>query len=93
MARAPSPPPPAVDWATAAHELSKLLVPSDRETRSCRPEDLNAEASRARRDRYSAVGLPVDVPVIDPKKMQLRDRRASLHSMPRMMRRGSMYLE
>ena len=75
MARAPSPPPPAVDWATAAHELSKLLVPSDRETRSCKPEDLNAEASRARRDRYSAVGLPVDVPVIDPKKMQLRDRR------------------
>ncbi|KAK3171038.1 hypothetical protein OEA41_003122 [Lepraria neglecta] len=75
MARAPSPPPPAVDWATAAHELSKLLIPSNRETRSCRPEDLNAEASRARRDRYSAVGLPVDVPVIDPKKMQLRDRR------------------
>jgi histone deacetylase HOS3 len=76
IARAPSPPPPAVNWATAAHELSKLLVPSDRETRSCKPEDLNAEASRARRDRYSMVGLPVDMPVIDPKKMQLRDRRA-----------------
>ena len=75
-ARAPSPPPPAVNWVTAAHELSKLLVPSDRETRSCKPEDLNAEASRARRDRYSIVGLPVDMPVVDPKKMQLRDRRA-----------------
>ena len=79
--RPPSPPPPAVGWPVAAHELSKLLVPSDRETRSCRPEDLNAEASRARRDRYSSVGLPAPVVpevathVIDPERMQLRDRR------------------
>ena len=75
-ARLPSPPPPEVYWATAAHELSKLLIPSDRETRSCRPEDLNAEASRARRDRYSSVGLPTDAPIVDPKRMQLRDRKA-----------------
>ena len=75
-ARVPSPPPPEVDWATAAYELSKLLIPSDRETRSCKPEDLNAEASRARRDRYSSVGLPTDAPVVDPKRMQLRDRKA-----------------
>ena len=74
--RAPSPPPPEVDWATAAHELSKLLIPSDRETRSCKPEDLNAEASRARRDRYSSIGLPTDAPIVDPKRMQLRDRKA-----------------
>lgn len=75
MGRAPSPPPPAVDWATAAHELSKLLVPSDRETRSCKPEDLNAEASRARRDRYSSIGLPTEAPSNELKTMQLRDRR------------------
>ena len=75
-ARVPSPPPPEVYWATAAHELSKLLVPSDRETRSCKPEDLNAEASRARRDRYSSVGLPTDASIVDPKRMQLRDRKA-----------------
>ena len=74
--RPPSPPPPEVYWATAAHELSKLLVPSDRETRSCKPEDLNAEASRARRDRYSSIGLPADAPIVDPKRMQLRDRKA-----------------
>ena len=80
--RPPSPPPPAVDWSTAAHELSKLLIPSDRETRSCRPEDLNAEASRARRDRYSSIGLPAPVTseaathVTDPNRMQLRDRRS-----------------
>lgn len=73
--RAPTPPPPAVDWALAAHELSKLLVPSDRETRSCRAEDLNAEASRARRDRYSSIELPVDIPPTDAKQMQLREKR------------------
>lgn len=78
VSRPPSPPPPAVDWATAAHELCKLLVPSDRETRSCRPEDLNAEASRARRDRFSTIGVPkaVEAPVTDANRMQLRDRKA-----------------
>ncbi|KAL8966099.1 MAG: hypothetical protein Q9183_003521, partial [Haloplaca sp. 2 TL-2023] len=74
--RAPSPPPPPVDWATAAHELSKLLVPSDRQTRSCKPEDLNAEATRVRRDRQSNIGLPMEVPPNDGKRMQLRDRKA-----------------
>ncbi|KAL8946418.1 MAG: hypothetical protein Q9222_007188 [Ikaeria aurantiellina] len=73
--RAPSPPPPAVDWATAAHELSKILVPSDRQTLSCKPEDLNAEATRARRDRQSNIGLPIETPTSDGKRMQLRDRR------------------
>lgn len=72
---APSPPPPAVGWAIAAHELSKLLVPSDRETGSCKPENLNAEATRVRRDRQSSVGLPVDGPVNELKQMQLRDRK------------------
>ena len=75
VSRGPSPPPPAVDWATAAHELAKLLVPSDRETRSCKPEDLNAEATRARRDRQSSIGLPADGPINDLKRMQLRDRK------------------
>ncbi|KAL8666795.1 MAG: hypothetical protein Q9168_007408, partial [Polycauliona sp. 1 TL-2023] len=74
--RAPSPPPPPVDWATAAHELSKLLVPSGRQTLSCKPEDLNAEATRARRDRQSTIGLPMEPPVEDGKRMQLRDRKA-----------------
>lgn len=74
--RASSPPPPPVDWATAAHELSKLLVPSGRQTLSCKPEDLNAEATRARRDRQSTIGLPVELPAKDGKRMQLRDRKA-----------------
>lgn len=74
--RAPEQPPPPVGWATAAHELAKLLVPTDRQTKSCKPEDLNAEATRARRDRQSTIGLPTDAPVGEGKRMQLRDRRA-----------------
>ena len=73
--RAPSPPPPEVDWATAANELSKLLIPSDRETRSCRAEDLNAEATRARRDRQSGVGLPNEAIPVDAERMRLREKR------------------
>lgn len=73
--RPPSPPPPAVDWATAARELSKLLIPSDRQTRSCQPEELNAGVSRARKDRQSIITLPVDVPAPEGR-MQLRDRKA-----------------
>ena len=73
--RAPSPPPPEVDWATAAHELSKLLIPSDRETRSCRAEDLNAEATRARRDRQSGIGLPIEAIPVDAERMRLREKR------------------
>jgi histone deacetylase HOS3 len=38
VSRAPTPPPPEVDWTVAAHELSKLLIPLDRQTMSCRPE-------------------------------------------------------
>lgn len=75
-ARPISPPPPAVDWMTAAHELSKLLIPSDRQTRSCKPEELNAEASRVRRERHSSIGLPVEMPAPDSKRMQLRDRKS-----------------
>ncbi|KAG6013108.1 hypothetical protein E4U54_007079 [Claviceps lovelessii] len=57
--RPPSPPPPEVSWVVAAKELCKLLVPADRQTDSYRAEELNAEASRARRDRQSILlGLP-----------------------------------
>ena len=80
--RIPEQPPPPVGWATAAHELSKLLIPSDRETKSCKPEELNAEASRARKARHSTIGLPAEIPVAAPttdaptdgKRMQLRER-------------------
>ena len=77
-AKIPEQPPPPVGWAVAAHELSKLLIPTDRQTKSCKPEDLNAEATRARRDRQSTIGLPVEAPVADGKRMQLRERRTKV---------------
>ena len=74
--RAPTPPLPDVNWITAAHELCKLLIPSDRQTGSCKAEDLNAEATRARRIRQSGIGLTQEAPVSDVIPMQLRDRKA-----------------
>ncbi|KND92232.1 Histone deacetylase HOS3 [Tolypocladium ophioglossoides CBS 100239] len=77
--RPPSPPPPEVPWVVATHELSKLLIPTGRQTDSCKSEDLNAEATKARRDRQSSlVGLP---PPPEPSsrptsRMALRERRA-----------------
>ncbi|KAL2021100.1 hypothetical protein VTK56DRAFT_7519 [Thermocarpiscus australiensis] len=79
----PAPPPPDVPWTIAAHELSKLLIPSDRQTNSCTPEELNAEATRARRDRQSALAQSVP-PIVTPTasgdrpstRMGLRERKA-----------------
>ncbi|KAM0145304.1 hypothetical protein ACHAP3_000430 [Botrytis cinerea] len=51
--RPPTPPPPDVHWTVAAHELSKLLIPTDRQTKSCQWEDLAAEATKARKERQS----------------------------------------
>lgn len=70
---------PDVGWATATHELSKILIPS-RQTMSCRPEDLNAEASRQRRERQIALD-GIQPPVVPPppvpdEKRQLRVRKA-----------------
>jgi histone deacetylase HOS3 len=82
LPRLPSPPSPEVPWTVATHELSKLLIPSTRQTGSCKPEDLNAEASRARRDRQSILmGIdpnpPPPAPTSRPtSRMSLRERRA-----------------
>jgi len=70
---APLEPPPEVGWTTAAYELSRLLIPDDRQTLSCTHEELNADYSRARRDRQSLVRA-VSSDVVE-EKMQLRDRK------------------
>ncbi|KAK1999061.1 histone deacetylase domain-containing protein [Colletotrichum falcatum] len=83
-ARPPTPPPPDVHWTVAAHELSRLLIPSDRQVDSCKPEDLNAEATKARRDRQSTLNpdlvppasAPAPAPVSRPtSRMSLRERK------------------
>ena len=74
--RPPSPPCLEVDWATAASELCSLLVPTNRSTTSHRHEELNAQATRARKDRQSIL-LPVDEATTpNAKRMQLRDRKS-----------------
>ncbi|MCJ1240983.1 hypothetical protein MMC14_008987 [Varicellaria rhodocarpa] len=64
--------PPEVSWATAAHELCKLLVPTSRETKSFRAEELEGEASRLRRLRQLVGGIP---PKQQAPHMQLRVRK------------------
>lgn len=79
------PPMPEVGWATAAHELSKVLIPEARQTTSYRPEELNAEASRQRRERQVAMDGGINPAIIAPpppapppneEKRQLRVRKA-----------------
>ncbi|KAJ9635959.1 histone deacetylase [Coniosporium tulheliwenetii] len=71
--RSLTPPPPDVDWATAAHELSKLLIPTDRQTRSCLPEELSEP--KVKKERQSIAVLPPD-----PSGRQLRDRKSKMPS-------------
>ncbi|KAL2392902.1 Histone deacetylase HOS3 [Exophiala dermatitidis] len=68
------PPPPDVDWATAAYELSRVVIPADRQTLSCTHEELNAEATKARRERVSNHAASA-APVASEERMQLRDRK------------------
>ena len=80
LENAPPEPIPEVDWVTASYELSQLLIPSDRPTSSCTHEELNAENSRARRDRQSLVSLPMADPSED--KIQLRERKPKQPTIP-----------
>ncbi|KAF2730634.1 TGT-domain-containing protein [Polyplosphaeria fusca] len=68
--RAPTPPPPEVDWATASHALSKLLIPSNRQTRSHKYEDL----SEPKVKKEKAPPVPISVPA-NPSGRQLRGRK------------------
>ncbi|KAF2763103.1 Arginase/deacetylase, partial [Pseudovirgaria hyperparasitica] len=67
--RAPTPPPPEVDWAIATHELSKLIIPSNRQTRSCKPEELNEP--RVKKEKL----IPAPIPTVDTLGRQLRGRK------------------
>ncbi|KAI1460280.1 Arginase/deacetylase [Annulohypoxylon moriforme] len=53
--RPPSPPPPDVPWNVAAHELSKLLIPNDRQINSFRSEELRTAPVKIKRERQSFV--------------------------------------
>ncbi|KAL2190224.1 Arginase/deacetylase [Thermothelomyces heterothallicus CBS 203.75] len=75
------PPPPEVPWTIATVQLSRLLIPSGRQTASCTVEELSAEATRIRRERQAALAgsapptassAPEDRP---PTRMGLRERK------------------
>ncbi|ORY01744.1 putative HOS3-like histone deacetylase [Clohesyomyces aquaticus] len=68
--RAPTPPPPEVDWATAAQALSKLLIPSDRQTKSWTLEDLVGPT--VKKEKPAPAPLPART---DTSGRQLRGRK------------------
>lgn len=84
----PLQPPPDVDWAIASYELSRLLIPNDRQTLSCRHDELNAEATKVRRERQSGIGLPSNDLSAVEQRMQLRDRKTKA-ALPEEMVKGS----
>jgi len=61
----------AVNWIVATHELSKLIIPTDRTTTSCKPEDLIV--ARAKKPRHSTEAPVPAMPANGGR--QLRDRR------------------
>lgn len=69
--RPPTPPAPDVDWATAAHELGKLLIPTDRPVVSCRHDELNEP--KPKKERHSSIGVPA---MEAPTERVTRGRRA-----------------
>ncbi|KAA8622882.1 HOS3-like histone deacetylase [Pyrenophora tritici-repentis] len=69
-----TPPPPDVDWATAAHALSSLLIPTDRQTRSHHPEDLMEV--KVKKDKPVAPAPPAAHG--DGSGRQLRGRKPAL---------------
>ncbi|KAH9908421.1 hypothetical protein F4778DRAFT_346804 [Xylariomycetidae sp. FL2044] len=84
ISRPPTPPPPDVPWPAAAQALSQLLIPKDRQINSCRHDELNAEATKARRERQSAVAaaqngasdeIATAAPPRAPTRMSLRERK------------------
>lgn len=73
--RAPTPPAPDVDWVVATQELSKLLIPTDRQTRSFTPEELGGV--RTKKERQSVMPVfPTAEEATKPR--QLRDRKVKV---------------
>jgi histone deacetylase HOS3 len=67
--RAPTPPPPEVDWVIATQELSKLLIPTHRQTKSFTAEELGGVRLKKEAPARSASPANAGGP------RQLRDRK------------------
>ena len=74
-------------WTAAAHELSKLLIPSGRQINSWRHEELNPEAAKPKRERQS-LGNPAKtdaagtLPSRPSTRMSLRERKPTNYADP-----------
>ncbi|SMY24462.1 unnamed protein product [Zymoseptoria tritici ST99CH_1A5] len=68
--QAPVLPPPEVDWVVATQELHKLLVPTDRQTKSFTAEELGGV--RPKKEAHARAASPANAE--GPR--QLRDRKA-----------------
>ncbi|QSS62846.1 histone deacetylase HosB [Histoplasma capsulatum] len=66
---------PVVDWATAAYEMSKVLIPTNRQTVSLQHSELKGENTRTKRDRHSTSNVSELNAADDRKPMQLRERK------------------
>ncbi|KAI0097425.1 Arginase/deacetylase [Hypoxylon sp. NC0597] len=76
--RPPTPPPPDVPWTVASHELSKLLIPKDRQVNSFKFDELNVGAPKARRGRQSLEqngSATDDATPAAPTRKSLRERK------------------
>jgi histone deacetylase HOS3 len=67
--------PAEVNWIVAVHELSKLIIPSDRQTRSHAPEDL--APVRTKKDRLSAPVTVAAEPVAGGRQLRTRKPRGA----------------
>lgn len=78
---------PAVDWATAAFEMSKALIPADIRTSSCQHAELKAEGNRNRQQRLSAnaADLQHSTANTDRGHMRLRERKPKATGTPEEM--------
>lgn len=88
--RVPTPPPPDVPWTAAAYELSRLLIPNNRQINSCKHEELNVEAAKAKKERQSLSNaaksengdIAPSVPSRPSTRMSLRERKPTNYTEP-----------
>ncbi|EEP77793.1 predicted protein [Uncinocarpus reesii 1704] len=73
---------PEADWALATVELSKAIIPTDRQTLSLKYADLKGENGRTKRERHSLTSSTELESVSERGHMQLRERKPKASVFP-----------
>nr|POE82447.1 histone deacetylase hos3 [Quercus suber] len=71
--RPPTPPPPEVEWVVATQELSKLLIPTDRQTKSFTAEEL--APVRTKKERASMMPMLPSEETAKPRQLRARNAK------------------